>query len=198
MQIVDFKMSEKSCVSPSDHCHYVVPRKKRRCKMLIKSGNFYCGEHSHLLTNKDDKKEDLAENRIPCPLDPKHSCSVDKLQKHLDKCPSKPKAMPSYISPGVNLPSVSDKVKGLTVATASDELLLDIIARLERIYTEDIAHVMPTEILKHPSVEEEIQQDHIGAAASKHLVQNSSLLGHLENIKAFEVIMALFDVALRH
>ena len=46
--IFDFlkKMSE---FSSTDHCHYIVPRKKRRCRMFTKVGKRFCGEHSHLL-----------------------------------------------------------------------------------------------------------------------------------------------------
>ena len=35
--------------SSTDHCHYIVPRKKRRCRMFTKVGKRFCGEHSHLL-----------------------------------------------------------------------------------------------------------------------------------------------------
>jgi hypothetical protein len=27
-------------------CTYVIPKKKRSCRMLVKSGNLYCGEHA--------------------------------------------------------------------------------------------------------------------------------------------------------
>ena len=46
--------------------------------------------------------------------------------------------------------------------------------------------MLKEQILKHPLVEKEIDQEHIGAAASKHLVQNSSLLQHLSQTGALE------------
>ena len=41
--------------SSTDHCHYIVPRKKRRCRMFTKVGKRFCGEHSHLLEENHGK-----------------------------------------------------------------------------------------------------------------------------------------------
>ena len=50
------------------------------------------------------KKESGDEKRIPCPLDPKHSCAESRLESHLKKCPAKQQFQPSYISKQVNIP----------------------------------------------------------------------------------------------
>ena len=50
-------------------CAYYVPRKKRNCKMNVKSGKRFCGEHA----NFDKEDVTIEENnaaRMPCPFDP--------------------------------------------------------------------------------------------------------------------------------
>lgn len=158
--------------------------------MLIKPGHTYCGEHSHLLGG--DKSTGTSTNpdqdcdRIPCPLDPNHSVSAKRLESHLQKCPSKQTSVPDYISKGINLPKELDNVQGLTVSSSSDDQLQSVIQRIEKIYSEEIEGKIPFEILKHPLIEEEIEKEHIGNSASKHLVQNSSLLGHLNKLNTFD------------
>jgi len=169
-----------------EHCHYVVPRKKRRCRMTIKPGHFYCGEHSHLLNKSDQSNVVTEDDRIPCPLDPKHSCSAKRLQSHLKKCPSKQGDLPDFISPQINVPKETEDFKGLTVSNSSDQDLVKMIGKINDIYEKAINSLIKKEILKHPLVEDKIVQEHIGAAASKHLVQNSSLLQHLSQTGALE------------
>ena len=191
------KHGSESVEETQDHCHYIVPRKKRRCRMLIKPGRSYCGEHEHLLnesiSNKSEKSEHLQDQqRIPCPLDPNHSCSKSRLDSHLLKCPSRPLEQPEYISKGANLPQDKNDIEGLTLSSVSDEQLLNVIERINNIYETEIEGTIHTEILKHEAIEKEMKQEHIGPAASKHLVQNSSLLGHLEQLRAFDVKEANF------
>ena len=94
-----------------DRCQYIVPRKKRRCRMLVREGNSYCGEHLHLFPYEGPSKSDetkqestlkhkLPADRMACPNDPMHSCKASKLEKHLLVCPSKPKPKVDYISEG--------------------------------------------------------------------------------------------------
>ena len=70
--------------------------------------------------------------------------------------------------------------------TCTDEELMDIIAKIDIIY-QNKCEKISLEILKHPLLEEELVKEHIGNAASKHLIQNSSLLGHLQKLSTFEV-----------
>ena len=190
VKIREMEGADNFTENPSEHCHYIVPRKKRRCRMLIKPGKFFCGEHSHLLDKSDKPNEESnvkTKDRIPCPLDPKHSCSAKKLESHLKKCPSKQDDLPDYISLQINVPKETEYSKGsLTVSNSSDEVLLKMISRINDIYEKEIRPLLKEQILKHPLVEKEIDQEHIGAAASKHLVQNSSLLQHLSQTGALE------------
>ena len=82
-----------STASKSDNlepirCSYMVPRKKRNCRMLVKPGKKFCGEHDivksiNILETQSDKTKS---NRILCPNDNKHTCNANRLQKHLQVC----------------------------------------------------------------------------------------------------------------
>lgn len=67
-------------------CGFLVKKKKRFCKMIAVRGKVFCGEHA--------TQEEGSSNRIVCPLDPKHTVSEDKLDKHLKKCYSREKPKP--------------------------------------------------------------------------------------------------------
>ncbi|EYC12647.1 hypothetical protein Y032_0046g1342 [Ancylostoma ceylanicum] len=58
-----------------NRCAYIIPRKGRSCRMLVKAGQKYCGEHA----NQEEENED----RIPCPNDPKHTVDRKALEQHL-------------------------------------------------------------------------------------------------------------------
>ena len=51
-----------------EHCQFFVIRKKRYCRMTVKKGNKFCGEHQQ---NQTDIKEEVPtkKRRITCPLD---------------------------------------------------------------------------------------------------------------------------------
>lgn len=51
---------------PSNTCKFYVVRKKRCCRMLVKSGD-YCAEHQPNLSPQNTTER----KRIPCPLDKK-------------------------------------------------------------------------------------------------------------------------------
>jgi len=50
MLCFDIKMSDLNGekMTPGDRCGFFVLRKKRCCRMLVKPGKKYCGEHAHL------------------------------------------------------------------------------------------------------------------------------------------------------
>jgi len=52
-----------------NHCMYFVKRKKRFCRMTVREGKRYCGEHQQDAANSDD--EVIIDKRVECPLDPK-------------------------------------------------------------------------------------------------------------------------------
>lgn len=65
------KNTEVAVIEPI-HCKHFVTRKKRYCRMTVKEGEEYCGEHQSEETSKnhsDDNND--SQKRIACPLDPK-------------------------------------------------------------------------------------------------------------------------------
>ena len=48
-------------------CAYYVPRKKRNCKMNVKSGKRFCGEHANFDKEDVTVEENIA--RMTCPFD---------------------------------------------------------------------------------------------------------------------------------
>lgn len=68
------KMAEETRGDLLHHCKYYVIRKKRFCKMTVKVGEEYCGEHQKLSPNLDTTELDrdkTSKIRIICPLDRK-------------------------------------------------------------------------------------------------------------------------------
>jgi tRNA:m4X modification enzyme len=68
-----------------------MPHKKRFCRFPAQTGVF-CVEHqpspSALLAG-DCTAHATTSRRMPCPLDPKHTCDASRLQAHLKVCPAK-------------------------------------------------------------------------------------------------------------
>ena len=189
MYDIDFEKEKKE----PTRCSYVVPRKKRNCRMLVKPGKKYCGEHD--ITKSIDKVNNHSDGatdiRIVCPNDSKHTCNSNRLEKHLKVCPSKPKPVPEFCSKGINsAPRPINETKNkLTVGSATDKQLIDIIKRIEKFYKDQcFDERIKTEILTHNVVESHILENpDFGPAALKHLKQNSSLLAYLEKYIKTEV-----------
>lgn len=167
------------------HCSFYVQRKKRFCRMSVRLGAQYCGEHSPLpQAQEQEHKQSL---RVPCPYDPKHTCFATKMEKHLKICNSKPPSVvPEYLVPGVNSGEGQDipAVKGsqLTINSVSDEKLINIIGQLMATYKRYVDGEIPMESLDHPCMEDELGDPTYGPGLLKHLIQNSSLLGQMEKV----------------
>jgi hypothetical protein len=109
------------------------------------------------------------------------------LSSHLEKCPSKPQALPGYVQLGVNsTPGLANDSK-LSIRDVSDEKLIEIIDRVDKIYESEIR--IKDEIQTHAIVEEEMSRNSsfFGPEVLKHLVQNSSLLGSLSSKELLNV-----------
>ena len=123
--VVVAEVREERVIRPEPgSCGFYVQRKKRFCKMSVKPGAQYCGEHSPLPVTEHDLggstsgsptpllsysptplpgNKPISELRVPCPYDPKHTCFATRMEKHLKICNSKPLAiLPPYMVPGIN------------------------------------------------------------------------------------------------
>jgi len=186
------KKQEKECSGKviqrpeAGKCGFYVQRKKRFCRMVVKPGAQYCGEHTPLpVTEHEIGSKPISELRVPCPYDPKHTCFASRMDKHLKICNSKPPLiLPEYIVPGINSghPRCAGPIKfdRLTIADASDEKLINIIGQLMATYKKFVDGNIVMEHLEHSAMEEELNKLEYGPSVLKHLFQNSSLLGQLD------------------
>lgn len=177
-------LSGNSATGP---CAFYLQRKKRHCRMLVKPGKRFCGEHATL--------EDADDVRMPCPKDPKHTCDSRKLAAHLRVCPAASMAAlgAPYCEAGANLnmrppAPVRRQEVPFTLASFGDARLSELISKVDEVYlSRALDEAVKEEHLKHPVVEEAIRGDpSLGPSALKHLVQNSSLLGHLRRCRLLE------------
>lgn len=155
-------------------CKFYIERKKRFCKTEAHPGKKFCIEHATPEDNKENQ-------RIPCPYDPKHTCYVTKLKKHLKKCNARPQELPEYIVPKLNFFDVEDEgpnaLEGYSITTVPDDVLLDLIKKIERIY--ENLPICSTNIAEH-EIMVKVLEEESGMNARKHLIQNSSLLKNME------------------
>ena len=125
--------------------------------MLVKPGSEYCGEHQSY-SDPD---------RIPCPYDPKHTCSASKLKKHLEICNSKPPtALPDYLVTGINRgddhKADAETGEKLTISSVSDEQFLRVIEKINKTFDNFIANTIEDEYLEHSVLREEVNNKDYG------------------------------------
>ncbi|KOB68519.1 putative coiled-coil domain-containing protein 76, partial [Operophtera brumata] len=87
--------------SNEPQCQHFVTRKKRLCRMTVRPGRQYCGEHDPQPRTEDGKTDE----RIPCPNDPKHTCYISRLERHLAVCNARQAELPAYMVPNINAPA---------------------------------------------------------------------------------------------
>jgi len=184
------------------HCGFYVQRKKRFCKMTVRPGAQYCGEHSPVpSTEQEIGNGPIHSLRVPCPYDPKHTCFATKMEKHLRICNSKPPAtLPEYVVPGINTGRLDqageppapcppnqegEKKEPLSLNNVSDEKLINIIGKLMSTYKKFIGKI-PLDNLEHLCLKEELDCPDYGPNVLKHLIQNSSLIGQMDKERLLE------------
>lgn len=63
------------------------------------------------------------------------SCFLSQLEKHLQKCNSKPQPLPEYIIENINVLAKSEEEIKINLGQLSDESLLDTISRVSKIHS---------------------------------------------------------------
>uniref|UniRef100_UPI0037E7D6E9 tRNA:m(4)X modification enzyme TRM13 homolog n=1 Tax=Semicossyphus pulcher TaxID=241346 RepID=UPI0037E7D6E9 len=152
-------------------CGFFVEKKKRFCKMIVARGKAFCGEHATL--------EEGGSRRIVCPLDPKHTVSEDKLDKHLKKCNSREKPKPVYYVENINSGSADETLRQVSLCELSRSQLESLVEKLKA-GVKGMQDDVENGVLCHPVVQQELDNPKNGDSAHKHLKQQSSILGHLE------------------
>ncbi|XP_041790906.1 tRNA:m(4)X modification enzyme TRM13 homolog [Chelmon rostratus] len=154
-------------------CGFFVEKKKRFCKMIVGKGKVFCGEHATM--------EEGSSRRIVCPLDPKHTVSEDKLDKHLKRCNSRDKPKPVYYVENINSGSADgdETLRQVSLSEYSWTHLESLLVKLKAAVT-GLQCEVEDSVLSHPVLQEELDNPNNGDSAHKHLKQQSSILGHLE------------------
>lgn len=167
-----------------ERCKFYVKRKRRFCKMMVKTGREYCGEHETIVVKRDSNGEAkpdevTGEDRIPCPLDGNHTLYAKNLKKHLKICNARPKEQPAYVSPGINHGEPECEVfKEFKLSDVTEDILLkEIIPKVEELYEKYVEGTIEDMFLSHDSMKETIADESYGPSTLKHLVQSSAILG---------------------
>lgn len=131
------------------------------------------------MSTEDEKCKDIKDKRIPCPLDNNHTCSEIKLAQHLKVCNAKKliDASPGYIVDGINSGDHLNVVH-TTLSQLDQQVVDNLIKKVEIAY--DKLPVVDELILEHDVLASELKNPLYGKHVKKHLIQNSSLLGHIE------------------
>uniref|UniRef100_A0A1I7UW03 tRNA:m(4)X modification enzyme TRM13 n=2 Tax=Caenorhabditis tropicalis TaxID=1561998 RepID=A0A1I7UW03_9PELO len=154
-------------------CEYVLPKKKRRCKMLVKRGNRFCGEHSIHDENNTD--------RVVCPNDGKHTILKSELEMHLKKCNSRI-IEAEYIKVDANSIRGETKFTDKIDRRATEEEIREVVHKIWKCYETDVKERLIIEQKTNELVEKNIKENpDLGETKKKHLVQISSILGHIES-----------------
>lgn len=176
----------------SSKCNFFLKKKNRFCRFRPKLGQQYCPEHACIMGTDTERK------RIPCPLNPKHNCYEDEVDKHIKKCnvtkiQQKVEKEVYYVK-GVNKGidscswhTISEPQQQISVKDMASESLGKMIDTVNQIYK---AYVEPiqTTYFQHPCVQDELcssRQEDINtvlknqAALRKELVQQAGLIGQM-------------------
>ncbi|CAI4229736.1 unnamed protein product [Auanema sp. JU1783] len=151
-------------------CSYILPKKGRSCRMLVKAGNKFCGEHAVFSSSNED--------RIPCPNDPKHTVARTQLASHLKVCNSRLPEEP-WIKEGFNC------VKGETRYDDKIDLrptageISAVIDKINKCHDTILSEVEEA-FLEIPLITEYLEKNQeLNDKNKKHLVQIASIIGHL-------------------
>uniref|UniRef100_A0A914X3W6 tRNA:m(4)X modification enzyme TRM13 n=1 Tax=Plectus sambesii TaxID=2011161 RepID=A0A914X3W6_9BILA len=161
-------------------CSYMLPHKKRYCRMLVKAGRRFCGEH--IVFDPQDQ------TRIVCPLDPKHTVYRTDLKDHLaTKCNGR---LPSdlWIQENVNVVPSEERLgesqneKGPEDGrlNCSEEDTARVAKIIEEAYSKLAAEAISDACLKTEAIENFMEaNENQNETHKKHLVQQSSIIGNL-------------------
>ncbi|XP_076649306.1 tRNA:m(4)X modification enzyme TRM13 homolog [Halictus rubicundus] len=162
-----------------NHCMYFVKRKKRYCRMTVRKGNQYCGEHQESSLDASVDGDDGAK-RVKCPLDPSHTCYESRLSKHLKVCNAKRliDSQPSFIVKGINVDGTYETPQHVPLSELNQLVVDTVVDKVKAAYEK--LPCFPEEVLQHQILQSKINDESCGKAVKKHLSQNASLLSHLE------------------
>ena len=153
-------------------CEFYLVKKKRQCGMTRRAGSRFCSEHS------DDS------DRVPCPLDPSHTVSVDKLRVHMRKC-NKFRHDVSYQAKSRDIPWFQEGRNSIANGASADakpkdETVVASIAIIERIFEQEFQDLPTLPLIEKKNELLEQTERYKTLINKKHARQQSSLIEHLK------------------
>ncbi|CAD5111821.1 DgyrCDS1091 [Dimorphilus gyrociliatus] len=123
-----------------------------------------------------------------CPLDPKHSCYADKIDKHLKKCNSRKELYPVYYQENLNsgYSPLNPNEYRKTIRDIELPELIGLIERINFYYEKYYQTDTLNEYLCHDSVEKDISDPKTGKSAVKHLKQQGSIIEHINRLELLQ------------
>uniref|UniRef100_A0A7N0USM8 tRNA:m(4)X modification enzyme TRM13 n=1 Tax=Kalanchoe fedtschenkoi TaxID=63787 RepID=A0A7N0USM8_KALFE len=171
-------------------CKFWLPKKNRNCSNACLKGSSFCGNH----TQRSDEKW------VQCPVDPSHCVLEQNLEAHVRKCPLvkqvKSLAEQRYYQKGINggdwagevrQTIVSSETKRTAVYNMSVAQFSDLLRRIEAVYASICGDI--GESYKVPEacglwIKGEVDRN--VPFQEKHVVQQASILGNLEELGVLE------------
>lgn len=179
------KKNKKERKINPNQCEFYLVNKKRRCAMQRKKDRRFCSEH--IAFDETAAASEVKEERVPCPLDPKHSVWAKDMVMHLKKCPAKPvEATDPWYERNRNshLRGIVGQVEeeGKTKKNEEGEVELDVdhMARYIGLLRKFSNNLPPMDVnIKH---HKGLDNWHEEKANRKHIDQQSSLVGQLQEV----------------
>ncbi|KAG6717240.1 hypothetical protein I3842_04G088700 [Carya illinoinensis] len=164
-------------------CQFWLPKKNRFCANVPLGDSLFCGNHNP-----------RSGQWIPCPVDPSHSVLKDNLQGHVKRCPLLKQVQSLTLQPfyqkGINagrdenkedLGHVSSEMKRAAVHGMGLSEFFKLIEKIESVHglvCKDICDSYKMPEACNMWIKREV--DRKMPFQEKHVVQQASILGHLE------------------
>ncbi|XP_047979813.1 tRNA:m(4)X modification enzyme TRM13 homolog [Salvia hispanica] len=170
------------------HCKFWLPKKRRFCANSPLLDSPFCGNH----TQRSDAQW------IPCPIDPSHSVLEENLETHLNRCPlltqTQSLSRQPFYQKGINAGSDDDEEKSKSDSSFTSEMkrnavysmavpyFLDLIAKIKSVHA-SVCSTIPDSyrIPEACSIWTNREVDKKLPYKEKHVLQQASILGNLEN-----------------
>ncbi|KAL8094434.1 uncharacterized protein LOC141693421 [Apium graveolens] len=166
-------------------CKYWLPKKKRFCANLPLGTSIFCGNHT---TRSNDKW-------VPCPIDPSHNVLEENLEGHLKKCPfikyAKSLSLLPYYSKGINsgeegnevVDYVTSEMKRKAVNGMTAKELSELISKIKSVHASICNDIQDShKIPEACGVWTNHEIDRKLPFQEKHVLQQASILGNLEDV----------------
>lgn len=106
------------------------------------------------------------------------------MKKHLKICNAREKELEPYITKHFNSGSTDPALNAMKLLSEfSTNEILQVIEKVNKIFTEQISGRITQKFTKHETLETEMQKPEYGPKAKKHLIQASAILGLLNDYK---------------